>query len=158
MERVEKKLQLTDEAFKRHIGTTKKVFHLMLDILKMAHDMLHEQGGQPLKNLSIGDKLLITLQYYREYRTQENIGADFGCSKSTVCRSIHWVEDTLSADGRFQLPGKKALQEEENIKTVAVDVMEHPMERPKENQEEWYSGKKNDIRSSPRSSERGKRV
>ena len=43
----------------------------------------------------------------------ESIADEYDCSKSSVCRSIHWVEDTLSADGRFQLPGKKALQEDE---------------------------------------------
>jgi len=56
------------------------------------------------------------------------------------CHAGTWVEDVLSAEGRFQLPGKKALQEEEP-KTVAIDVMEHPIERPKK-QEAYYSGKK----------------
>ena len=76
----------------------------------------------------------------------ESIADDYDCSKSSVCRSIHWVEDTLSADGRFQLPGKKALQEDETTpvppKTVAIDVMEHRIERPKKKQEDYYSGKK----------------
>ena len=67
----------------------------------------------------------------------ESIADDYHCSKSAVCRSIHWVEDVLSADGRFQLPGKKALQEEEtkavSPKTVAIDVMEHRIERPQKN-------------------------
>ena len=65
----------------------------------------------------------------------ESIADDYDCSKSAVCRSIHWVEDTLSADGRFQLPGKKALQDDdsqtETPKTVAMDVTEHRIERPK---------------------------
>ena len=65
----------------------------------------------------------------------ESIADDYDCSKSAICRSIHWVEDVLSADGRFQLSGKKALQEDEAKpvppKTVAIDVMEHRIERPK---------------------------
>jgi predicted DNA-binding protein YlxM (UPF0122 family) len=129
MTRVEKKLKLSDEKFKRRIGTTKPVFQTMLDILHTAHDKLHETGGKP-NDLNVGDKLLITLKYYREYTTMESIADDYDCSKSSVCRSIHWVEDVLSADGRFQLPGKKALQEDEP-KTVAIDVMEHSIERPK---------------------------
>jgi len=68
-------------------------------------DKLRENGGDP-HGLSVGDKLLITLQYYREYRTMEHIAIDYGCSKSTVSRSITWVEKTLSAHGQFQLPGK----------------------------------------------------
>ena len=123
MSRIEKKLKLSDEKFKRRIGTTKPVFLSMLDILQTAHNTLHETGGKP-NTLSVGDKLLITLKYYREYTTMESIADDYDCSRSGVCRSIHWVEDVLSADGRFQLPGKQALQEEES-KTVAIDVTEH---------------------------------
>ena len=37
MTRVEKKLKLSDEKFKRRIGTTKPVFQMMLDILQTAH-------------------------------------------------------------------------------------------------------------------------
>ena len=134
MSRVEKKLKLSDEKFKRRIGTTKPVFLSMLDILETAHIQLHELGGKP-NDLTVGDKLLITLKYYREYITMESIADDYDCSKSSICRSIHWVEDVLSADGRFQLPGKKALQDDEAKtvapQTVAIDVMEHRIERPK---------------------------
>ena len=129
MTRVEKKLKLSDEKFKRRIGTTKPVFLTMLDILETAYVRLHQSGGKPPR-LTIGDKLLITLKYYREYVTMESLADDYDCSKSAVCRSIQWVEDVLSADDRFQLPGKEALQEEEP-KTAAVDVMEHRIERPK---------------------------
>ncbi|MDR0328422.1 MAG: hypothetical protein LBI05_09020 [Planctomycetaceae bacterium] len=60
MPRIEKKLKLSDEKFKRRIGTTKPVFLAMLDILHAAHAQLHETGGKPL-TLNVGDKLLITL-------------------------------------------------------------------------------------------------
>src|SRR5215469_4274417 len=145
MSRVEKKLRLSDEKFKRRIGTTKSVFQKMLALLETAHVKLHERGGKP-PDLTPGDKLLITLKYYREYVTMESIADDYNCSTSTVHRSITWVEKTLSDDGRFKLPGKQALQEEilqdSEVETVAIDVTEHPINRPKEKQEEWYSGKK----------------
>jgi len=150
MERLEKKLKLSDEKFKRRIGTTKPVFLTMLEILQVAHDKLHESGGQPL-TLTVGAKLLITLKYYREYTTMESIADDYNCSKSSVCRSVHWVEDTLSADGRFQLPGKNALQDNDDVKTVAVDVMEHPMERPQKNKKSGILARKSVIRSNRRS-------
>jgi predicted DNA-binding protein YlxM (UPF0122 family) len=153
MTRVEKKLKLSDEKFKRRIGTTKPVFLTMLDILETAHAQLHQLGGKP-PNLNVGDKLLITLKYYREYTTMESIGDDYNCSKSAVCRSIHWVEDTLSADGRFQLPGKKALQDNETKtvvpQTVAIDVMEHRIERPKKNRKTTIPARKSAIRSNRR--------
>jgi len=150
MTRVEKKLKLSDDKFKRRIGTTKPVFLTMLDVLETAHAHLHRLGGKP-PDLSVGDKLLITLKYYREYVTMESIADDYNCSKSAVCRSIHWVEDVLSADGRFQLPGKKALQDDEtkteSPKTVAIDVMEHPIERPKKNRRSGTAARKSVIRS-----------
>jgi hypothetical protein len=149
MERVQKVLKLPNKQFKRIIGTKKSVFQGMIHVLQVAYNQLHESGGNP-RGLTVGDKLLITLQYYREYRTMEHIAIDYGCSKSTVCRSIHWVEQTLSAHGNFQLPGKAALQVDE-IKEVAIDVTEHSINRPKEGQKEWYSGKKKDTRTSLKS-------
>ena len=148
MNRLDKKLKLSGEKFKRRIGTTKPVFLTMLDILQTAHNRLHETGGKP-NTLSVGDKLLITLKYYREYTTMESIADDYDCSKSWVCRSIHWVEDVLSADGRFQLPGKKALQDEAP-KAVAIDVTEHPIERPKKSRKITIRARKSGIRSNRR--------
>jgi len=139
MSRVEKNLKLTDEKFKRRIGTTNPVFRLMLDILQTAYNKRHQSGGKP-PDLTVGDKLLITLKYYREYTTMESLADDYDCAKSSIWRSIHWVEDVLTADGRFQLPGKQALQnsayqtDESHItapKTVAIDVTEHRIDRPK---------------------------
>jgi len=130
MERVDTALQWTEEQFKLRIGTTKKVFQEMLQILNTAYQKQHAKGGKP-NTLRIADKLFITLQYYREYRTFEHIAADYHCNRSTIYRTIRWVEETLSADPRFQLLGKAALQEEETIKTIAVDVTEHPIVRPK---------------------------
>jgi hypothetical protein len=62
----------------------------------------------------------------------------------------------LSADGQFQLPGKEALQEDENnddeeIETVAVDVTEHPIQRPKKNRKTGIPARKSGIRSNRRS-------
>jgi predicted DNA-binding protein YlxM (UPF0122 family) len=151
-------LQLSDEKLKRRIGTTKPVFQTMLEVLHTAHDKLHESGGKP-PDLSVGDQLLITLKYYREYSTMESITDAYNFSKSSVCHSIHWVEDVLSADGRFQLPGKKALQakeqvreeEQTEIQTVAVDVMEHPIERPQKNRKTGIPARKSVIRSNRKS-------
>ena len=120
---------------------------LKIQELKLLHDESSESQKPPSKpsDLTPCDKLIITLEYYREYRTMERIGMSYGCAKSSVCRSINWVEDTLSADGRFQLPGKRALQED-GVKTVAIDVMEHRIERPKKNKRSGILGRKSSIR------------
>ncbi|MBW4549958.1 MAG: transposase family protein [Aphanocapsa sp. GSE-SYN-MK-11-07L] len=53
----------------------------------------------------------MTLQYWREYRTQFHIGLDFGVSESTVCRTIEKVETLLVRSGQFRLPGRQQLQQ-----------------------------------------------
>jgi hypothetical protein len=114
----------------------------MLSILQKEYAALHQKGGKPPK-LTVEDKRCITLIYLREYRTMDSIAAEYGVCKGTVCLSIQWVEDTLVKEGTFDLPGKKALKRKSGtIRYVLVDVTESPINRPKKNQKEYYSGKK----------------
>jgi hypothetical protein len=137
---------LNDVVFKRLLGVKRRTFDKMLEILEAAYTEKHQQGGKPPK-LSVKDKLMITLQYLREYRTMEHIGFDYGVCKSTVSDSIRWVEDTLIKDGTFSLPGKKALRKKTaEISYLVVDCTESPVERPKRKQKRCYSGKKSAIR------------
>ncbi|GHT41924.1 hypothetical protein FACS189443_4310 [Planctomycetales bacterium] len=108
MQRVENALKMKDEQFKRIPGTTRTVFRAMLTVLELAYSFAHEKGGHP-GNLSTGDKLLITLQYWREYRTMKHIAIGYGVDKGTVCRSIQWVEDVPDASGILALPGEEVL-------------------------------------------------
>ena len=134
-----------ESIFKRHYGVKPYTFEKMLAILQIEYNELHRKGGSPPK-LSVKDKLTITLKYLREYPTMESIGIDYGVSKSTICESIQWVENTLEEDGTFKLPGKKVLKEtSETIEIIVVDVTESPIQRPKKGQKEYYSGKKNAI-------------
>ena len=100
---------LSDAVFKRLFGVKKEIFKKMLSILQKKYDKNHKFGGRPPK-LSVENKLMITLKYLREYRTIECIVHDYGVSKSTVCESIQWVENTLKQDGAFKLPVKKVLK------------------------------------------------
>jgi hypothetical protein len=75
------------------------------------------------------------------------IAAEYGVCKGTVSLAIQWVEDTLVNEGAFVLPGKKALKRKsESIQYIVVDVTESPINRPKEGQKAYYSGKKSAIR------------
>ena len=78
-------------------GIKKKTFDKMLEILNNSYIELHSKGGKNPK-LSVLDKLIIMLDYYREYRSMENIAFDYGVVKSTICDSIKWVENTLITD------------------------------------------------------------
>jgi hypothetical protein len=145
-QREDKTAGLSDQEFKRLIGVKRKTFAKMLSILEAAYKVLHSRGGKPPK-LSVRDKLMIALEYWREYRTMDHIGLDFGVCKSAICDSIHWVEDILVKDGTFSLPGKKALRKKtDKVNYLVVDCTESPVERPKKRQKRCYSGKKNAIR------------
>jgi hypothetical protein len=131
-ERVQKVLAISNTQFKRLFGVKRATFSQMLEILHTAHEALHKNGGKPNTKLHVEDKLLLALQYWREYRTMEHLAFDYNTVKSYVHKSIEWVENTLIRSGAFRLPGKKALTAEgQKPKTIAVDVTESPIERPK---------------------------
>ena len=104
----------------------------MLEVLHTAHEKLHKNGGKPNTKLHVENKLLLALQYWREYRTMEHLAYEYDTVKSYVHQSIEWVENTLIHSGLFCLPGKKALMTEvQKPKAITVDVTESPIERPK---------------------------
>jgi len=134
-----------EAVFKRLYGVKPDTFDKMKAILQKEYDKMHKAGGAP-PILTVEDKLVVMLKYLREYRTMESIGADYGVSKSTICESIQWVENTLIKDKTFKLPDKKILKKSsDTIELIIVDVTESPIQRPKFGQKEYYSGKKNDI-------------
>ena len=146
-ERVQKALILSDEQFKRLFGVQKETFYKMLEILHEAFVQLRKRGGKKTQRLKVEDKLLLALQYWREYRTMEHLAYEYETVKSYICTSIEWVEDTLIRDGTFRLPGKKALIEgEHKPKTIAIDVTESPIERPKKNKKNTTLARKNNTR------------
>ena len=118
---------LSDEEFKRSTGVQRTTFEEMLKVVETGL----RNFGRPSK-LSRADQLLMTLMYWREYRTEFHIGLTYGVSESTVCRTIKKVENVLIQSKQFHLPGKKALQPSETIiEIVLVDATEQPIERPK---------------------------
>ena len=119
--------QLKDSDFKRLTGVQRKTFEQMLVVIE---EGLRDFGRPP--KLSRADQLLMTLMYWREYRTEFHIAQSYGVSEATVCRTIHKVEDALVRSKQFRLPGKKALQPSDTIfEVMLVDVSEQPVERPK---------------------------
>lgn len=72
---------LTDARFKLLVGVQRTTFEEMLAVLKTAYQRKHAKCGRTPK-LSSEDLLMATLQYMREYRTYEQIAADFGIHES----------------------------------------------------------------------------
>ena len=119
--------QLKDSDFKRLTGVQRETFDQMLAVIEKG---LRDFGRPP--KLSRADQLLMTLMYWREYRTEFHIAQSYGVSEATVCRTIHKVEDVLVRSKKFRLPGKKALQTSDTVfEVILVDVSEQPVERPK---------------------------
>jgi hypothetical protein len=84
----------------------------------------------------------MTLSYLREYPTFFHLGIKWGINESNAYRIVIRSEKALINSGLFNLPGKKNLYQSQNeIKTVAVDVSEHEIERPQKKQNKYYSGK-----------------
>jgi Helix-turn-helix of DDE superfamily endonuclease len=121
--------QLSDEEFKRATGVERSTFQQMEKVV--ATGLRH--FGRPCK-LSQRDQILMTLMYWREYRTEFHISLAYGVSESCVCRTIHKIENVLIQSNLFRLPGKKTLQASETtLEIVLLDATEQPIERPKKN-------------------------
>jgi predicted PP-loop superfamily ATPase len=132
---------LKAEDFKRSTGVSREMFEKML---KVVREGLRDFGRTP--KLGRTDQLLMTLMYWREYRTEFHIGLTYGVSESTVCRTIKKVENVLVKSGEFQLPGKKALQESDMlIEVVLIDATEQPIERPKKDKNDITAAKRSGI-------------
>lgn len=132
--------------FKRLCGVQPETFEAMLSVLRQVES--NKPPGRPSK-LSWEDKLLMTLEYGREYRTYFHIGQSWGVNESTADRIIRKIEGTLVSSRAFSLPGKKNLQKSDcQIEVVVVDVTETPIERPKKNKSSFTVGKRKNIPSS----------
>ena len=135
-----------EKDFKRLTGVEHKTFRKMVAVLETEM----RNFGRPPK-MSRADQLLMTLMYWREYRTQFHIAQAYGVSEATVCRTIQKIEDAMMKSGQFRLPGKNALQPSDTvIEIVLVDVSEQPIERPKKNKDDTTVVRRNDIRRKPK--------
>ena len=129
--RYENTTKLKNEEFRRLTGVKRATFAKMVEILMAAEAAKRRKGGHKSK-LPVEDKLLLTLEYLREYRTYFHIAQDYGIHETSAIRISRWVEDVLIKDGTFSLPGRKALVESgEGYAVVLIDVEESPIERPK---------------------------
>lgn len=99
--------QLSLRKFKRLCGVKRQTFRLMVELVK-AQQKQKKKPGCPSK-LIVEDQILVTLQYWREYRTYFHIAQDWKISESTVYRLVRKIENILIKSRKFTLPGKKKL-------------------------------------------------
>ncbi|MEY4937754.1 MAG: hypothetical protein RIS64_4113 [Bacteroidota bacterium] len=124
--------------------------HLFEEMLACVHAAKLRERKHPTKGvepaLSVEDQLLITVMYWREYRSQGHLAVDFEVHQSTVSRTIRAIETILIQSRRFSLPGRKSLRTSDGTyEVVVMDVTETPTERPKKNKSANTAAKRSDT-------------
>jgi len=142
---------LSAKDFKLITGVTPEIFHKMLEVLRKKYAEEHAQGGRP--GLPVEIRLTLALEYWREYRSFRHMAVSHQIKKSAINNAVLWVEDVLSASDEFMLQDLKERfkpneENESEITVILIDVEEQPRERPKYDQKESYSGKKNNTQTS----------
>jgi Helix-turn-helix of DDE superfamily endonuclease len=121
--------QLPDSEFRRLSGVTRKTFRLMVEDLKHA-ETTKKKSGKP-HHLSPENRVLLFLEYLRDYPTFLRLGVNWGVHESTAKRIQNRVEDILIQNPNFHVLGRKRVQEDSTLEFVVVDASERPVERPK---------------------------
>jgi hypothetical protein len=123
---------LSNPEFKRWCGVSRGAFQEMVEVVRPHLDRQGRRGGQA--KLSVEDQVLVSLSYWREYRSQFHIGVSWGLHETTVGRIVKKVEDLLIKSGKFRLPSQRQLyQPGWEWKVMVVDVGEVEIERPQKN-------------------------
>ncbi len=131
--------------FKRYCGVKPATFQRMVEVVSDHLSKTRVKTGRPPK-LSVEDQVLMTLEYWREYRTFFHIARTWGVHESSVWRTIRRVEDILTKSKAFTLPGKKKLQlADHEIEFIVVDVAETPIERPKKSRKPTTVARRSDT-------------
>jgi len=137
---------LEEEKFRRLTGVKRPTFDKMIDILREADKKKKVRGGRKNK-LFLEDRLLMALEYIREYRTYFHVSQSYGVSESTAYDTIKWIEDTLIKHPDFALPGRKALLKSDlEYDVILIDATETPIERPKKSKSIITQGRRKGTR------------
>ena len=91
---------LKEEELRRLTGVRRETFEAMAELLRQAEIKQKSAGGKP-NTLGIEDRLLMTLEYWWEYRTYFHIAQAYGISESAAYRNIKWGEDTRAKSKAF---------------------------------------------------------
>ena len=142
--RYKKALQMSSSDFKRMYGVKPETFWMMVKVVRDGKQV--SRGNHAY--IPIPDQILLTLQYWREYRTYFHIAQDWGMHESTAQRTVKRIENLLIKSSKFHLPSQRQLgKESEEIEVVVVDVAETEIERPKKNRKGITAGNSAAIRS-----------
>ena len=123
-----------------NIGTFQIIlekFRAELNVYKSEH-WARNKGKK--SSISIENQLLMCILYLRDYTTFIKLGLQFGISESYTQKRYEFSKMILLRC--LDLPNARSLKEAIETNLIAINVTEQAIERPVENQEEYYSGKK----------------
>jgi Helix-turn-helix of DDE superfamily endonuclease len=138
-----------EKAFTRISGLKRGLFEDLYVLI--AERMEEQKEAYPMRRrgrkteMSLEDKLLLMLIYYREYYTCLSLSKTFGISEAYASKLIHRM-GRLVAEA-LPLGGKRTIHHAD-IKAVLIDASEQTIERPQRKQRAYYSGKKNSYHQS----------
>jgi len=139
--------------YKEIFGVEKYVFDRLLRLLEVADVFQRKSTAGRKSRLSVLDKLVITLMYWREYRTYRHIAFDYGVGKTQIGDAVLWVENTIIASGLCNLKSARELRDNPNkIKIAIIDVTEQEIERPKKGRKIGIPARNGDTPSKRKSS------
>ena len=145
------RLRRSPIAFRQLTGITPDAFDRLLAQLTPRHEAsearrkarpgrVRKPGAGPKHKLSLSDRLLMLLIYYRTYTTHVFLGFLFGVDDSAVGRNINPLQPLLA--GIFRIPERKVKLDPEDMRELFFDATERPTRRPQRGQRAYYSGKK----------------
>ena len=130
--------------FTRLVGVNYGTFQIILQ--KLEAEIERYKNAKPMRkrgiktsSLSVADQLVLTFLYLRQYHTFLQLADMFGMSESYASKRYHFINNRLMK--ALDIPNDKDLTLE-NLSLVA-DVTEQEIERPLQEQQSYYSGKKN---------------
>jgi hypothetical protein len=82
MEKTKRIIKLGAKDFRRLVGVKKEMYRDKIEVEEM---------------------VLMTLEYWREYRTYFHIGINYGVSESCAYKKIRFVEEELIKSEKFRL-------------------------------------------------------
>jgi DDE superfamily endonuclease/Helix-turn-helix of DDE superfamily endonuclease len=145
------RLRRSPGTFRQLTGITPDVFDRLLAELepryreaetrrKTRHPRVRKPGAGPKHKLTLADRLLMLLMYYRTYTTHAFLGFLFGVDDSAVGRNINPLQPLLA--GIFRIPERRVELEPDEIRELFFDATERAIPRPARGQKRFYSGKK----------------
>lgn len=145
------RLKRTPDTFRQLTGLTPAAFDPLLGQLAprylAAEARRKDRPGRRRKpgagrkhTLSLADRLLMLLLYYRTYVSHAFLGFLFGLDDSAVGRNINPLQPLLA--GTFRTPERRVELQPDEVRALFFDATGRPTRRPRRRQRRCCSGKK----------------